>query len=75
LQILCIKYEKFKIQIYILRYFFSLIWINLVYLWIYKPFLNIGIERFKIDKEWVEFIEKDLLLKFIKGFNLNNIFK
>jgi len=48
---------------------------NKLYLWIYKLFLNIGIERFIIDKEWVEFIEKALLLKFIRGFNLNNIFK
>jgi len=34
----------------------------------------VGVEGFKIDKEWVEFMEKDLLLKFIKDFNLNNNF-
>lgn len=65
-------YIKNLIQIYILTYFFGSIWIlNFLFLWIYKPFLNIGIKGFKIDGEWVEFIEKDLILKFIINIKLN----
>jgi len=30
-----------------------------------------GIKGFKIDIEWVEFIEKDLVLKFIENIKLN----
>ena len=65
-------YIKNLIQIYILTYFFRSIWIlNFLFLWIYKPFLNMGVKGFKIDIEWVEFIEKDLILKFIENIKLN----
>lgn len=71
--LMCFIYIKSLIQSYKLIYFFRSIWIlNYVYIWIYKPFLNIGIIRFKIDLEWIEFIEKDLILKFLINFKLNN---
>lgn len=66
-------YIKNFIQIYRLIYFFRSIWmLNYIYIWVYKPFLNIGVERFKIDLEWIEFIKKDLILKFLKNLKLNN---
>lgn len=66
-------YMKNLIQIYRLIYFFRSIWIlNYIYLWIYKPFLNIGIRRSKIDLEWNEFLGKDLILKFLNSLKLNN---
>lgn len=46
--------------------------LNFMYLWIYKPFIEIGVKGVKLDIEWVEFIEKDLILKVIENFKLNN---
>lgn len=43
-----------------------------MYVLIYKPFIEIGLKRFKIDIEWVEFFRKDLVLKFIENIKLNN---
>lgn len=66
-------YIKNLIQIYILTYYFRSIWIlNFVYLWIYKPFIEVGMKAAKIDMEWVEFIRKDLVLKFMENLKLNN---
>lgn len=66
-------YIKNLIQIYILVYYFRSIWIlNFVYLWVYKPFIEVGLKGAKMDREWVEFIEKDLVLKVIESFKLNN---
>lgn len=66
-------YIKNLIQIYILTYYFRSMWIlSYIYLWIYKPFVEVGVKGIKIDIEWVEFIEKDLILKFIENFKLNN---
>nr|YP_010282324.1 NADH dehydrogenase subunit 5 [Camponotus japonicus]UHM24987.1 NADH dehydrogenase subunit 5 [Camponotus japonicus] len=67
-----LMYMKNLIQIYILTYFFSSMWmLNFLFLWAYKPFLNMGIMGFKMDMEWVEFIEKDLVLKFMESIKLN----
>nr|AFZ99023.1 NADH dehydrogenase subunit 5 [Camponotus chromaiodes] len=67
-----LMYMKNLIQIYILTYFFSSMWmLNFLFLWIYKPFLNMGVKGFKMDMEWVEFIEKDLILKFMENIKLN----
>nr|ALZ49973.1 NADH dehydrogenase subunit 5 [Camponotus atrox] len=67
-----LMYMKNLIQIYILTYFFSSMWmLNFLFLWIYKPFLSMGIKGFKMDMEWVEFIEKDLALKFMENIKLN----
>lgn len=69
-------YIKNLIQIYIIVNFFRSIWIlNYIFIWIYKPFLNVGNYIFKIDLEWLEFIEKDLILNFLKNFKLiNNLY-
>lgn len=70
-------YIKNLIQIYILTYYFRSMWIlNFIYLWIYKPFIEIGLKGAKIDIEWIEFIEKDLILKIIENLKLNsNLYK
>lgn len=66
-------YIKNLIQVYNLIYFFRSIWIlNYLYIWLYKPFLNIGVNLYKIDLEWIEFIEKDLIIKFLINLKLNN---
>lgn len=66
-------YLKNLIRMYILAYYFRSIWmLNFMYLWIYKPFIEIGVKGVKLDIEWVEFIEKDLILKVIENFKLNN---
>nr|YP_009648516.1 NADH dehydrogenase subunit 5 [Camponotus concavus]QCE31796.1 NADH dehydrogenase subunit 5 [Camponotus concavus] len=66
-------YMKNLIKIYVLTYFFSSMWmLSFLYLWIYKPFLNVGMKSFKMDLEWVEFVEKDLILKFMSGIKVNN---
>lgn len=68
-----ILYIKNLIQFYIVSYYFRSMWIlNFIYLWIYKPFIEMGLKCFKIDIEWVEFIEKDLILKVIENLKLNN---
>lgn len=46
--------------------------LNFMYLWIYKPFIEVGLKGAKIDIEWVEFVEKDLILKVMENFKLNN---
>lgn len=64
-------YIKNLIQIYILTYYFRSMWIlNFIYLWIHKPFIEIGLKGIKMDIEWVEFIEKDLVLKVIESLKL-----
>lgn len=66
-------YIKNLIKFYFLTYYFSSMWIlSFIYLWIYKPFIEVGIKRFKIDIEWVEFFSKDLVLKVIENIKLNN---
>lgn len=66
-------YMKNLIKIYFLVYYFRSIWIlNYIYIWIYKPFIEIGMKNFKIDIEWVEFFRKDLILKIIENIKLNN---
>lgn len=66
-------YIKNLIQIYVLVYYFRSMWmLNFIYLWIYKPFIEVGVKGAKIDIEWVEFIEKDLILKIIESLKLNN---
>lgn len=65
-------YMKNLIQVYFLVYYFRSMWIlNYIYIWIYKPFVEIGVKSFKIDIEWVEFFRKDLILKVIENFKLN----
>lgn len=66
-------YMKNLIKLYFLSYYFRSIWIlNFVYLWIYKPFIEVGIKGFKIDIEWIEFFGKDLILKIMENIKLNN---
>lgn len=68
---------KNLIFIYIYRFFFSSIWfINYIFLIIYKPFINLGEESFKIDKKWIEFYRKKILLNSINELiNLQLNFK
>jgi NADH-ubiquinone oxidoreductase chain 5 len=67
------------IFIYFFRFFFRSMWyINYLYYIIYKPYLNYGNERFGIDKKWVEFYRKKILLnliEFIKFYRQNKYFK
>lgn len=66
-------YMKNLIQVYMLTYYFRSIWIlNFMYLWIYKPFMEMGIKGVKMDIEWVEFFRKDLVLKVIERLKLSN---
>lgn len=66
-------YIKNLIQVYFLVYYFRSIWmLNFMYLWVYKPFIEVGVKGFKMDIEWVEFFSKDLILKVIENLKLNN---
>lgn len=66
-------YMKNLIKLYFLSYYFRSIWIlNFVYLWVYKPFIEVGMKGFKIDIEWIEFFGKDLILKIMENIKLNN---
>lgn len=66
-------YMKNLIQVYLLVYYFRSIWmLSFMYLWVYKPFIEVGIKRAKIDIEWIEFFRKDLVLKIMENIKLNN---
>lgn len=66
-------YIKNLIKIYFLVYYFRSMWIlRFMYLLVYKPFIEVGDKVFKIEIEWVEFFRKDLILKIIENFKLNN---
>lgn len=57
---------KNLIFIYIYRFFFSSMWfLNYIFLIIYKPFFNFGYEGLGVDKKWIEFYRKKILLNFI----------
>nr|AUT77307.1 NADH dehydrogenase subunit 5 [Polyrhachis dives] len=70
-------YLKNLSSIYFLSYFFSSMWMmTYLYMWIYNPFLKVGMISMKIEQEWMEFVSKDILLGFIKNMNLNfNFYK
>lgn len=56
------------LYIYLYRFFFSSIWyINYIFYVIYKPRMNYREEGFKIDKKWVEFWRKNILLNSIES--------
>nr|AEV76943.1 NADH dehydrogenase subunit 5 [Camponotus vafer] len=75
--LMMLLYMKNFIQIYILTYYFSSMWmLNHMYMWVYKPFMEMGVEGFKMDMEWVEFFGKDLMLKIMENLKIiNNTFK
>lgn len=64
------------IKFYYIGYFLRSMWfLSLIYLWIFNPFNIIGNIIYKIDKSWIEFIEKDLKiliknLKFVLNFKI-----
>nr|AIW06070.1 NADH dehydrogenase subunit 5 [Polyrhachis dives] len=70
-------YLKNLMKLYFLSYFFSSMWMMMyLYLWIYVPFLKLGMMNMKMEKEWLEFMSKDIFLGFIKHLNLNfNFYK
>nr|YP_010034069.1 NADH dehydrogenase subunit 5 [Colobopsis nipponica]QOW83437.1 NADH dehydrogenase subunit 5 [Colobopsis nipponica] len=66
-------YMKNLMCMYMLTYFFSSMWMmNLMYLWIYKPFLFSGLEFMKMEKDWFEFFGKNILLNYINKLIMNN---
>nr|YP_010034082.1 NADH dehydrogenase subunit 5 [Lasius spathepus]QOW83450.1 NADH dehydrogenase subunit 5 [Lasius spathepus] len=74
-----IMYMKNLLNLYLYSFFFSSMWfMNYMYMYIYKPYLIIGVWGHKIDKNWVEFFSKKSFLEFIKeikiSFNLLKIF-
>lgn len=64
-----------KNRIFLVYYrgeFLGSIWfINIIYLWIYKPINEIGNLIFISDKTWMELIRKNIILFLIKHFKVN----
>lgn len=64
-------YLKNLIKLYKIRYFFRSIWfINYIYFYLYKPYLNFGNINFIIDKSWVEFLSKLIFLNIFINIKL-----
>nr|YP_009734517.1 NADH dehydrogenase subunit 5 [Acropyga sauteri]QBG38674.1 NADH dehydrogenase subunit 5 [Acropyga sauteri] len=66
-------------NLYVLSYFFSSMWfLNYMYVWNYKFFLIFSLKFYMLDKSWIEFVGKNLLLNVIKKMmiylNLYKIF-
>nr|QBG38558.1 NADH dehydrogenase subunit 5 [Acropyga butteli] len=54
-------------SLYFMSYFFSSMWfLNYMNMWNYKFFLNFGLKFYELDKTWIEFMSKFLLLNLIK---------
>ena len=68
-----IMYIKNLLNLYFYRFFFSSIWfLNYIYLYIYKPYLIIGKQGYGIDKKWMEFFRKKILLEVIKEIKVRS---
>nr|YP_010277830.1 NADH dehydrogenase subunit 5 [Cataglyphis aenescens]UHY95034.1 NADH dehydrogenase subunit 5 [Cataglyphis aenescens] len=72
-----IVYFKNLVNLYLQSFFFSSMWfLNYMYLWIYQPFLIMGVEAYSLDKKWIEFMSKNLILSMVKEIKLNkNLYK
>lgn len=67
-------YLKNFINLYYYRFFFRSIWfLNYIFIWIYKPFFNLGNNMYEIDKSWIEFSRKNLVLRVVKEIKLIQI--
>nr|YP_009735135.1 NADH dehydrogenase subunit 5 [Acropyga kinomurai]QBG38622.1 NADH dehydrogenase subunit 5 [Acropyga kinomurai] len=58
---------KNLLKLYFYSYFFSSMWfMNYLYVMLYKNFLIISLKFYIMDKSWVEFMSKNLLLNLFK---------
>lgn len=67
---------KFLYNNLYIRYYLNSIWfLNYLYLWVYK-FVNIeGGIIYKVDKTWIEFLGRNILVYLVKNFKINIIYK
>ena len=57
-------------KFYNLVYFLRSIWfLNYIYIWLYRPVNNLGVYVYYLDKVWVEFIRKNMILYIIQYIN------
>lgn len=70
-------YTQNIIILYLYSYFFRSMWfINYIYIWVYKPILSLGFRTYNLDKRWIEFFRKNLILNFYKEVNvIDNLYK
>lgn len=65
-----LRITNFLKKNYFINFFIGSIWfLEYIYIWVYNPFNNIGVQFYYLDKNWVEFIFKDVvnyILKIIK---------
>nr|QNV11960.1 NADH dehydrogenase subunit 5 [Formica fusca] len=64
-------YLKNFMNLYYYSFFFSSMWfLNYMFMWIYKPFFNLGNIMYEMDKSWIEFSSKNLVLSVVKEISL-----
>lgn len=67
---------KIFIKYYYLIFFLRIIWfLNYLYIWIYEPVNKLGVNIYNLDKRWIEFSRKGVLLYIIKYLSLLYRFK
>nr|YP_009735121.1 NADH dehydrogenase subunit 5 [Acropyga guianensis]QBG38609.1 NADH dehydrogenase subunit 5 [Acropyga guianensis] len=68
-------YMKNLLNLYFYSYFFSSMWfMSYMYMWSSKFLLNLSLEFYMFDKSWIEFMNKNFMLNFLKKIKiyLNN---
>nr|YP_009735147.1 NADH dehydrogenase subunit 5 [Acropyga myops]QBG38635.1 NADH dehydrogenase subunit 5 [Acropyga myops] len=69
--LMSVFYVKNFMNLYFISYFLSSMWfLNYMYMLNYKFFMIFSFKIYELDKSWIEFMSKNLLLNFIKEIKI-----